>query len=60
MKSLFTLNTVACVIATSAGAQIGGVPTHDTMKAATLYSACTHPLGETPEANRRVPRICAV
>jgi hypothetical protein len=45
--------------ATPANAQIGGKPTNDSLTAVMLYSACTHPSGETPEAHEFAEQTCS-
>ena len=59
MKHPFAVSAIFGLIAASANAQVGGTPTQDAMKAATLYSACTHPPTETPEVHEFAEQTCS-
>jgi hypothetical protein len=58
MKLQLYIGILGILAARSAMAQVGGRPTTDTLNAMTLYSACTHPPGETPGDREVREEIC--
>jgi len=59
MKKFFVVGALVAIFATSADAQIGGVPSNDSFKAYALYSACTHPPSEKPEDHEFAEQTCS-
>jgi hypothetical protein len=59
MKRITALAALMLASADPTAAQIGGTPTHDSLTAVALYSACTHPPGETSDVHEFAEQTCA-
>ena len=58
MKRLLITGAVMMLATSSASAQVDDQPSADSLKAIMLYSACTHPPGETREAHEFAEQTC--